>query len=193
MKRTTQRTTLALLSTTLLLGMSTTQPAIAEPEGLSGSYAGATLSLDQVLTLEGLQDTLTNSFVSPQDANSAAALGLPSAQHYQGRLDLDNSDLSVRGSLYLNEQSSAIVPSVTYDMPVAPGTNVYAGAGYAVITPNSGTTPLGDRNGLVLSAGAESEVLPGMVVYGNAQMGVGTDSQTGNSPLRWQVGVGRRF
>jgi hypothetical protein len=189
--------TLGLLSITtsmVTLGLSISHPAMAEPTGLSGSYAGATLSLDQLMSLQGMQDTLSNALQPGNNPHpGAAALGLPAAQHYQGRLDLDNSDLSVRGSLYVDGQSSAIVPSVTYDLPVNAGTNVYAGAGYAVISPDAVATPLGDRSGLVLSAGAESEVLPGMVVYGNAQMGVGTDSQTGNSPLRWQVGVGRRF
>ncbi|MEA5466935.1 hypothetical protein [Leptothoe sp. PORK10 BA2] len=186
-----------LLGTAITLGMIGSQPAGAEPAGLSGSYAGATLSADQVMGLQGLQNPLTQTLIQSSGVSSkapgASALALPAAQQYQGRLDLENSDLSVRGSLYVQGESTAIVPSVTYDIPVQGSTNVYAGAGYALINPDGGATPLGDRNGLVLSAGAESGVLPGIVVYGNAQIGVGTDSQTGNSPLRWQMGVGRRF
>ena len=105
-------------------------------------------------------------------------------------MDLPDSNLSVRGSVYVNGESSAVLPTLTYDMSVRQGTNVYAGAGMALV---NGTTPIGDRNGLVLNAGAETEVMSGMVLFGDAKVGVNTDSMRGNSPMRLQVGVGRRW
>ncbi|HEY9737168.1 MAG TPA: hypothetical protein V6D06_12830 [Trichocoleus sp.] len=109
---------------------------------------------------------------------------------YQGRMDLPDSNLSVRGSVYVNGESSAVLPTLSYDMSVSQGTNVYAGAGVALV---NGSTPIGDRNGLVLNAGAETEVVQGLVLFGDAKMGVNTVSARGNSPMRLQVGVGRRW
>ncbi|MEM9908319.1 MAG: hypothetical protein AAF921_25185 [Cyanobacteria bacterium P01_D01_bin.44] len=162
-------------------------PAIAQPEGLSGSYAGSSLSVDEAV-FGGLESTGAPAL---SDALMGTVLPPEAAQEYQGRLDIENSALSLRGALYVDQETRAVIPSITYDQPVMAGTNVYAGAGYAVV--QSGSTPVGDQNGLVLSAGAETELLPGTVVYGDAKMGIGTDSATGNSPLRLQLGVGRRF
>lgn len=165
-------------------------PALANPAGLTGSYAGAAVSLEQVMAGGGeanLPQALWGAALMPQVTDE----GIPASQQYQGRLDLQNSPLSVRGSLYLEDRAAALVPTVTYDLPVHERINIYGGAGYALAA--GGRTPLGDRNGWVLSTGAETELLPGMVVYGNAQVGIGTDSVTRNSPLRLQMGVGRRF
>ncbi|MEO0458494.1 MAG: hypothetical protein AAF152_18200 [Cyanobacteria bacterium P01_A01_bin.114] len=180
-----KRYTAFLGFSTLVMGLG--GPAIAQPDGLSGSYAGSNLSVDEAI-FSGLESTETPSL---SEALMGVVLTPEVTQQYQGRLDIENSALSLRGALYVDPETRAVIPSVTYDQPVMAGTNVYAGAGYAVV--QSGSTPVGDRNGLVLSAGAETELLPGTVVYGDAKLGVGTDSVTGNSPVRLQLGVGRRF
>lgn len=170
-------------------GLTHNTAALADPAGFSGNYAGAAISPEQMTS--GLAANLSQTVLGEALLPLATAATAAAAQQYQGRLDLPNSALSVRGSVYLEDRAAALVPTVTYDVPIQDGINLYAGAGYALTA--GGRTPLGDRSGWVLSTGAETEMLPGMVVYGNAQVGIGTDSVTRNSPLRLQVGVGRRF
>ncbi|HEY9879905.1 MAG TPA: hypothetical protein V6D29_15735 [Leptolyngbyaceae cyanobacterium] len=162
---------------------------------MTGSYVG--VPLDSALTPgtgSGLIDgnssnpaaTILQSVLQPTSQPAQTGTGV----QYQGRMDLPDSNLSVRGSVYVDSESSAVLPTLSYDMSVRQGTNVYAGAGVALV---NGSTPIGDRNGLVINAGAESEVLPGLVLFGDAKMGVNTDSAQGNSPMRLQVGIGRRW
>ncbi|MBD2256497.1 hypothetical protein [Pseudanabaena sp. FACHB-2040] len=160
---------------------------------MDGSYVG--VPLDSAIAPRagaGLVDssnpaaTILQSVLQPGSQPVQGDTGL----QYQGRMDLPDSNLSVRGSVYVNGESSAVLPTLSYDMSVRQGTNVYAGAGVALV---NGSTPIGDRNGLVLNAGAETEVASGLVLFGDAKMGVNTDSARGNSPMRLQVGVGRRW
>lgn len=160
---------------------------------MDGSYVG--VPLDSALAPQagsGLGDgnspaaTILQNMLQPSSPSAQGG----NALQYQGRMDLPGSNLSVRGSVYANGESSAVLPTLSYDMSVRQGTNVYAGAGVALV---NGSTPIGDRNGLVINAGAESEVLSGLVLFGDAKMGVNTDSARGNSPMRLQVGVGRRW
>ena len=181
------------------------QSAQAEPAGFDGNYVGVSVNGNlfedarNSLINPGnvgqriLQEALRQQGLIPddrQEESGAAALG----QHqYQGRVDLQNSALSLRGTVYLEDGARAILPTLSYDFAVGNDTNVYAGAGYALVDGEGGVTPVGDRSGLVLTAGAEAEALPGLVIYGDAKFGINTDSVRGNSPMRLQLGVGRRF
>ena len=68
--------------------------------------------------------------------------------------------------------------------------NVYFGGGYAIANGQAQGTEMGDQNGFVLSAGAEAEVLPGTIIYGNTQYGINTQSD-GERPMTFQLGMGR--
>lgn len=155
-------------------------PAAAQ---LNGSYMGTSLDAD----------TLSNGPVAPAQLLRDALQGSEGeTQRYQARLDFQESPLSLRGTLYRQPGANALVPSLTYDLGVGSGTNVYAGAGYALIEPGAATA-IGDQNGLVLSAGSETELLPGLIIYGDVQWGVNTDATDGSTPLRLQLGIGRQF
>lgn len=195
------------LGAPLIVGLASlllSQSASAQTAGFQGSYVG--VSLDDALNSNGFSGFMEGGSLNPQILEGVLRQGLlipegkasttsaPTNQQFQGRLDLENSALSIRGTMYVNNNASAVLPTLTYDLPVSGNTNVYAGAGYALVrSQEGGATPLGDRSGLVLSTGAETEVLPGLVVYGDAKLGVNTDSVRGNSPMRLQIGVGRRF
>lgn len=163
-----------------------TQPALAQ---LEGSYLGVAINdRPSQAAAAGLVDT-DNTLIT--DLQTALSLSGTQSRQYQGRLDFQDSALSLRGNLYLEGEAAALVPSVTYDLPVVDGTtNVYVGAGYAIVNGSSAATEIGDQNGWVLSVGAETELLPGTILYGNTQYGVNTSS-SGDRPVTVQVGVGR--
>lgn len=181
----------------LSLGIS---PATAKP-GLQGSYVGLPVDTEQLLqqperylvpgNLPGmvLDEVLKQGVVpglGPSRPTDTGAL-------FQGRYDLPQSPVSVRGTVFLGNGSQAVLPSVSYDLGVANNVNVYAGAGYALVNQQvQQTTPLGDRNGVVLSTGVEAEVVKGVVVYGDAKW-LGARPTGTPSRMRYQLGVGYRF
>jgi len=183
-------------------------PAIAEPAGLQGSYVGVTVDSNQTSDL--MQSMLDAdawggmSAWSPADLwKEALTTGGPlgdktsadpatASSQFQGRYDLPNSPLSARGSVFfVNKDVKAVMPMLSYDLPVANSTNVYAGAGYAFVK-NPGT-PLGDRDGVVLTTGVEAGVGDGLVIYGDAKLHLNRDRTDKESPVKLQVGAGYRF
>ncbi|HEY9625493.1 MAG TPA: hypothetical protein V6C78_34555 [Crinalium sp.] len=186
---------------TLLLAPS----AMADP-GLEGSYFGVAVDANEAN--QGLQELLqsgdpnawllnqtlgqsaSQSGTSSPAANTASQL---TSRQLQGRLDLPNSRISIRGAVDLGEQRRAVTPMFSYDFPVGDRANVYAGAGYTFVE-KQGTAALGgDRNGLVLNAGAEAAVGQEFVIYGNVRFRPDTQRALDGSPLRVQVGIGHRF
>ena len=183
-------------------------PAIAQPAGLQGSYVGVTVDSNQTSDL--MQSMLDADAWGGMPAWSPADLwkealtpGSPlgdktsadpavAASQFQGRYDLPNSPLSARGSVFfVNKDVKAVMPTLSYDLPVANSTNVYAGAGYAFVK-NPGT-PLGDRDGVVLTTGVEAGVGDGLVIYGDAKLHLNRDRTDKDSPVKLQVGAGYRF
>ncbi|MEM8807337.1 MAG: hypothetical protein AAGF01_15050, partial [Cyanobacteria bacterium P01_G01_bin.38] len=60
-------------------------PAIAQPEGLSGSYAGSSLSVDEAV-FGGLESLESTGAPSLSDALMGTVLAPEATQEYQGRL-----------------------------------------------------------------------------------------------------------
>ncbi len=180
--------------------------AIAEP-GLQGSYAGIPVDLSNLLKQNpalvtspehlanaAMQQALKSTGITP-DFNATASLQTNPAvgAQFQGRYDVPNSPLSVRGSVYFGDNSRAVMPVVTYDIPVGGSTNFYAGAGVAIVNTSAGkTTPVGDRTGVVVTTGLETEINKGIVLYGDAKW-LSSNKGTGTPPVRYQLGVGYRF
>jgi hypothetical protein len=180
-------------------------PALAEP-GLEGSYVGVVVDIDQAdeslhellesgdptrwLLNQTLGQPSTSTGLNSVSTGSAADL---TTRQLQGRLDLPNSRISIRGTIDAREQSRTITPMFSYDFPVADNANIYAGAGYSFIDQQSGTTPTGDRNGLVLNAGAEAAVGHQFVIYGNVRFRPSAQRTIDNNPVQVQVGIGHRF
>lgn len=187
-----------------LLTLSET-PATAD-SGFQGSYGGVPIDLGKVLknnsTLIPTPENLANAAIrnalqvtgiTPEFNPEMISPNPLAGMQFQGRYDLPNSPLSVRGSLYVEGNARAVMPSVTYDLPIANNTNIYAGAGLSIINAEAGkTTPLGSRTGIVVTTGLETEISRGVVLYGDAKL-VPSNKEPGNSKLRYQVGVGYRF
>ncbi len=112
----------------------------------------------------------------------------------QGRIaPFANVPVSARAAILFGKETTAIMPLVTYDIPVAANTNLYVGGGYSFVEQNGKPTPLGNKNAPVITVGAESSVTRDIVVYGDAKLGIKAYENSPASALSFQAGVGYRF
>ncbi len=148
--------------------------AAAKPTGMDGSYIGA-----------GVSAGVTNGGQN----NDSAVLG----GNVQGRYAIPKTPVSARGAVLFGGDSTAIMPMVSYDLPVADNTNVYLGAGYSFVTDEGESSPLGNKDAAVITLGAESEVSDRVVIYGDAKWGIDAYENSSADALSFQTGVGIRF
>lgn len=146
--------------------------AVAQPatRGMAGSYLGGGLS------------------VGVGDPDEDAVLG----GNVQGRLHSAELPVSLRGAVLFNGDNAALMPLVTYDIGVAPNTNLYLGGGYS-FTLNDDLSPLGNQNAPVITAGVETAVRRHVVVYGDAKLGIDAFRDSNNTAASFQVGAAYRF
>lgn len=146
-----------------------------QQNGFSGAYVGG-----------GIAAGVTNG----GQQEDAALLG----GNIQGRIaPIQNIPVSARAAILFGPNNTAIMPMVTYDLPVAKNTNVYVGAGYSFVEKDGRNTPLGNRNAPVVTLGAESSITRDVVVYGDAKLGVNAYKNSSASALSLQAGLGYRF
>lgn len=170
-------------------------PAWANPSGFSGSYVGSVINPTEFES--SLQSVALSGSAAAWLMEQAINAGQPAPgqitapdTQFHGRLDLPNLPISVRGTLILNQDIEAVMPSLTYDVPVGNAANVYAGAGYAIVRPGA-QTPLGDRDGVVITTGVEASVGRRVVVYGDVRYRPGPAAAADN--MQMQLGIGHRF
>jgi hypothetical protein len=159
--------------------------AIAPLVLFSGSASARPITFDSSYVGVGGTAGVTNGGQN----NDAASLG----GNVQARIAIPNAPVSVRGAVLFNGDNAAIMPLVTYDLPVSSNANVYAGAGYSFVDQNSQPTPLGNRDAVVVTAGAEAGVGKHVVVYGDAKWGINAYEGSKADALSFQAGVGYRF
>ena len=157
------------ISTVLL----SAEMASAQIRGMEGSYLGGGVS------------------VGVTDNDDGSDFG----GNIQGRLDKSSElPLSLRGSLLLNGDNAALMPIVSYDIGVAPNTNVYVGGGYSfVLGGDDEASLLGNRNAPVVTVGVESAVRPNVVLYGDAKLGIDAYEDSSDSAASVQLGAAYRF
>ncbi len=149
--------------------------ASAQPQrGTDASYIGA-----------GITGGLTDG----GDENNAANFG----GNLTGRVKLGNAPLSVRGNVIWNNETTAIIPEVSFDVPIANGTNAFVTGGYSFIEKNGSPTPLGNKDSVVVGAGVESEVAKNFLVYSSAKVGIRAYENSLGSAVTINGGVGYRF
>lgn len=185
-------------------GLLIASPVLAEPLGLEGSYWGKRLDRKNILDfgqqllpetdsiinsiLEALKlEQISNNISEANGNNDNKTL----SGNFQGRLDLPNTPLSVRGAAVLSEEVINIVPMISYDLPITNNANVYTGAGYSFVKTN--THPTGNHDSVVLTTGVETAVGKNMIVYGDAKFGLNWRNNSDNSPVKLQIGAGYRF
>lgn len=168
--------TISTLSSLVIapLFLSAGQASAETKKGTDASYIGA-----------GVAGGVTNGGKPGQDAQLGANL--------TGRLKLGATPFSARTHILFSDQTTAIVPQVSVDAPIAKGTNVFVGAGYSFVEANGKQTPLGDRDGVAITAGVESEVAKNVLLYSNATIGLKTYQNSDASAVSIQGGLGYRF
>lgn len=154
-------------------------PASAETKGTDATYVGA-----------GISGGVTGGGHSNDGPNVGGNI--------QGRVAIPGSPIpvSVRGVVDFNDKNSAVIPMVTYDMPIANNTNLYVGGGYQFVQHQDSTTPgtsLGNKNAPVVTAGVETQVGQNLVLYGDAKLGIKAYQNSPASAASINAGAGLRF
>lgn len=99
--------------------------------------------------------------------------------------------LSIRAQALVGS-GVAIVPSVSYDIPINWQTDAYIGPG--VVIPSGGGTPVGDKVSFAIQPGVDY-AFPNsnMVAFGNAIIAFDAFRDEGGTAFSIQGGVGLRF
>ncbi|MEM7065327.1 MAG: hypothetical protein AAF572_19465 [Cyanobacteria bacterium P01_B01_bin.77] len=159
---------LAAITAGALVAALDVQPARAQ--AAYGSYVGAGGSL-------GLTD---------DDNGDGDGLGMVVA----GRYKLFAVPVSLRGQAFLFNGDLALVPTVSYDIPLTFQTDVYVGAGISLPTGND-ASPVGDQTAFVIQPGIDFAVpRSNLVVFGNAIFAFDAFEDGGGTATAIQAGVG---
>jgi hypothetical protein len=110
-----------------------------------------------------------------------------------GRVKLGDTPLSARGHLLWGNETTSIIPQVSADLGIAKGTNAFVGVGYSFVEDKGKPSPLGNKDGLALTAGVESELGNSFMVYSNATVGIDAYKNSPASALSINGGLGYRF
>jgi hypothetical protein len=166
---------LAIATISTIAALSNVTPAMAGEMGKAGdltpgSYLGAGVSL-------------TTDKGNPDDNVGA---------NIAGRYKFDNAPVSLRTSVLLGNGGTAIVPTISYDLPVGERTNLYVGAGGSFVA-NDGSTLLGDRNAYVVQPGVEVSLNKNTLLYSNAVVAINSFESGAGTTASFQGGVGFQF
>lgn len=102
--------------------------------------------------------------------------------------------LSIRAQVLLSDRS-ALVPTVSYDIPLNWQTDLYLGAGASIMLGGGDdTSPIGNQSSFVLQPGID-HALPNsnLVLFGNAIFAFDGYDEGNNAAISVQGGVGLRF
>lgn len=164
----------ALTATVLAPALLSAGSASAQPKGTKADYIGA-----------GVSAGVTNGGQN----NDAATFG----GNIQGRLTTQKAPISVRGSVIFSDDTSAIIPTVTYDVPIAKNTNVYVGGGYSFVESKGQPTPIGNDDAPIVTVGAEAQLGQNLVIYGDTKWGIDAYQNGGADSVSFQAGAGFNF
>jgi hypothetical protein len=119
-----------------------------------------------------------------EDSQLGAVLGF--------RYKLLETPISFRTQTLIGK-GTAIVPTVSYDMPLNWQTDAYLGAGL-VINSSDAVSPVGNKISFALQPGIDY-VIPNSntVIFGNAIIAFDATRNSGSTALSLQGGVGLRF
>ena len=169
-----QSVKLTALFSLLIIPALTARSASAMPSGTRASYLGGGIS---------------TGFTNGGQTGDAATFG----GNVQGRLAIPSTPISARGSILFSKETSAIIPMISYDIPVTNKANAYLGAGYSFVEANGKPTPLGNKNSVVLATGLETEVTKNIVFYTDAKLGIKAYQNSPASAVSFQAGAAYRF
>jgi hypothetical protein len=157
-----------------VIAQATVEAAAPQSIGTQSNYLGA-----------GVSGGLTGGNAPGEQAKSGGSL--------YGRYAIPQTKISARAGVVFTDKISAVTPKITYDVGVAPGTNVFLGAGYNFVNEQTASTPLGNKSAPVLSLGMESQLANNVLVFGSADLGLNAYQNTNSTAIALQGGAGFRF
>lgn len=161
------------IATTLLTGVGAAFQSAAQAQAAYGSYvgAGASVGLSSDWNGEGQQ------------------LGAVLAARYK----FLRSPISLRTQAFIGSDSTAIVPTISYDLPLSWQVDAYVGAGYSFTT-GGNPSPVGDENSFVIQPGIDY-ALPNSntVLFTNAILAFDAYKGKNDKAVAVQGGLGLRF
>ncbi|MBW4577575.1 MAG: porin family protein [Aphanothece sp. CMT-3BRIN-NPC111] len=152
---------------------------------LSGNGASANPAMNDTYVGAGVTGSVTRGDSPSQDAQFGGNI--------TGRVAIPNVPISARASVIFNDNTSAVVPVITYDMGVAKNTNVFVGGGASLVQNTGSNTPIGDQNAAVVTAGVESKVTNNLVLYGDTKVGINAYKDSATPAITFSAGAGFNF
>jgi hypothetical protein len=142
--------------------------------------------------------TFDGAYVGAGVAVGVTRSGLPGGEdtfggNIQARVAIPGAPVSVRGAVLFGGENTAVMPIVSYDVPVSSNANVYVGAGYSFIDKAGVRSPLGNQDSFVATVGAEGAINRNIVVYGDVKWAPDGFQNSSADAVSIQGGVGYRF
>jgi len=101
--------------------------------------------------------------------------------------------ISLRAQALISD-ATAIVPTISYDIPLGWQTTAYIGAGVAIQNSDTSTSPVGNKTSFAIQPGIDY-VIPNsnLVVFGNAVIAFDAYRDSGGTAAAIQGGLGWNF
>lgn len=124
--------------------------------------------------------------------NDAAGSGMQGV--IAGRYRFLTMPVSARAQAFMFGDSFAIVPTVSYDIPLNWNTDAYIGAGVSIPGGGGSASVVGDQAAFVVQPGIDY-MFPNsnLVAFGNAIFAFDAYRSTGSTAISVQGGVGMQF
>lgn len=160
---------------TSIVSIGSLNPAPVAAQAAYGSYVGIGGSL-------GLTEGVDNAGQAEDRQN-----GIVVAARYK----LLRVPISLRAQGIFSPDGAAVVPTVSYDIPLTWQADLYVGAGGSFV---SGNTPVGDRSSFAIQPGIDYSVPNSrLVVFGNAIFSFDAYENDSKTAVSLQGGLGLRF
>lgn len=157
------------------LVLSAGQASVETKKDTNASYVGAGVAAGVTSGGQGINDDATF------------------GRNLTGRVKLGNTPFSARGNAFWSNNTSAIIPELSVDVPIANRTNAYLTGGYSFVEKDGSPTRIGNRDSVVIGAGVESEVANNFLLYTNAKVGLSAYQNNDASAVSINGGIGYSF
>ncbi|MEH2335359.1 hypothetical protein [Nostoc sp.] len=169
--------TISALSSLIVapLVLSVGQASAETKKGTDASYVGAGVAAGVTSGRQGINDDATF------------------GRNLTGRVKLGNTPFSARVNVLWSNKTSAIIPELSVDVPIANRTNAYLTGGYSFVEKDGSSIPIGNGDSVAIGAGVESEVANNFLVYTNANVGLGAYQNSDASAVGINRSIGYSF
>lgn len=126
--------------------------------------------------------------------DAATARGSGFSGVITGRYRFLEMPVSIRAQAFIFGGDFAVVPTISYDIPISWNMDAYVGAGASFAGGGDTPSPVGDKTAFVIQPGVDY-MFPNsdMVAFGNAIFAFDAYRQGGNMAISVQGGVGIQF